>query len=113
MIACDSSDPAVKVYASRFSGGELGLIIINEGVQNRTLAFDFTGFTPLGKLMGWVLTGKDLNGAQVSWDGEEGPSGGGGPFPINTIAPYRAAFKTDKPLQLPLQAQSVTGLILY
>jgi len=113
MIAADSSDPTVKVYASRFSGGELGLIIINENDRNQTLTFDLTGFTPQGKLMGWVLTGKGLNDTQVSWNGEPGPLGGGGPFPINGIPPYRATFKTDKPLQLPIQARSVVGIVLY
>lgn len=113
MVAAESSDPKVKIYASRFAGGELGLVIVNENDSNQNLNFDFTGFTPQGKLMGWVLTGKGLNEKQVSWDGEMGPLGGGGPFPINTIPPYRATFKTDKPLQLPIQAHSVTGVILY
>ncbi len=113
MIAADSSDPSVKVYASRFAGGEVGLVIVNENEKNQTLVFNFNGFTPQGKLMGWVLTGQDLNEKQVSWNGEAGPLGGGGPFPINTIPPYRGAFKTDKPLQLPIQARSVTGIIFY
>ncbi|HUO58647.1 MAG TPA: hypothetical protein VMV05_10780 [bacterium] len=113
MIAADSSESSVKVYASRFSSGEVGLVVVNENPQNKTLVFDLSGFKPQGKLMGWVLTGKDLNDPQVSWNGEAGPMGGGGPFPIDTIAPYRGTFKTDKPLQLPIQAKSVTGLILY
>jgi hypothetical protein len=113
MVAADSSEPTVKVYASRFSGGEVGLVIVNENNKNQTLTFNFTGFVPQGKLMGWVLNGKDLNDKQVSWNGEPGPLGGGGPFPIDTIKPYRAAFKTDKPLQLPIQGRSVTGMILY
>ena len=63
--------------------------------------------------MGWVLTGKGLNEKQVSWNGTAGPLGGGGPFPINTIPPYRGTFKADKPLQLAIQADSATGIILY
>jgi hypothetical protein len=113
MVQADSSDPDVKVYASRFSGGELGLIIVNQSDSDKSPVFDFTGFTPQGRLMGWVLTGKDLNEKQVSWDGEAGPPGGGGPFPIDPIPPYRATFHADKPLELPIQADSVTGLVLY
>jgi hypothetical protein len=113
LVSADSSDPTVKVYASRFSGGELGFVIVNENEQNRTAVFDLTGFKPQGKLMGWILTGKGLNDFQVSWNGEMGPPGGGGPFPIQSIPPYRGTFKVDKPLQLPLQARSVTGFILY
>ena len=113
MVAAESSDLAVKVYASRFSGGEVGLIIVNENDKNQTVTFDLAGFTPKGKLMGWVLTGKSLNEKQVSWNGTVGPLGGGGPFPIDPIKPYRGTFKTDKPLQLPIQARSVSGIILY
>jgi len=113
LVSADSSDPTVKVYASRFSGGELGLVIVNENDKNKSVLFDLGGFKAQGKLMGWVLTGKDLNDPQVSWNGEAGPPGGGGPFPINSIAPYRASFKTDKPLQLAIPARSATGVILY
>jgi hypothetical protein len=113
MIACDSSEATVKVYASRFSGGELGLVIVNENDEARTMNFDFTGFTPKGQLMGWVLTGKDMNGTQVSWNGSEGPTGGGGPFPIDTIPNYRAKFDPGKPLLLPIAAHSATGVIIY
>jgi len=113
MIAAESSVPTVKVYASRFSSGELGLIIVNENDKNQTVTFDLAGFKPQGKLMGWVLTGKGLNEKQVSWNGTPGPLGGGGPFPIDPIKPYRGTFKTDKPLQLAIQADSATGIILY
>ncbi len=113
MISSESSEPTVKVYASKFSSGEVGLIIVNENDKNQTVTFDLAGFKPQGKLMGWVLTGKTLNEKQVSWNGENGPLGGGGPFPIDPIKPYRGSFKTDKPLQLPIQANSATGIILY
>ena len=113
MIACDSSDATVKVYASRFSGGELGLVIVNENNEARTMNFNFTGFAPKGRLMGWVLTGKDLNGTQCSWNGVNGLAGGGGPFPLDTIPNYRAKFDPGKPLLLPVAARSATGVILY
>ena len=113
MVAAESSDPAVKVYASRFSGGELGVVVVNETDSKRELDFDFTGFTPKGQVMGWVLTGKGLNEKQVSWNGEAGPLGGGGPFPINTIKPYRGTVKSSNPLKLPIPAHSATGIIFY
>ncbi len=112
-IPSESSDPTVKVYASKFAGGEIGLVLVNENERNQTVSFDLTGFTPKGKLMGWILSGKDLNEKQVSWNGEMGPLGGGGPFPIDPIPPYRATYKTDKPLQLPIPARSAVGVILY
>src|SRR5262249_11401668 len=69
MIQAASSDPTVKVYASRFAGGELGFILVNENERNQSISFDLKGFAPKGKLMGWILSGKDLNDKQVSWNG--------------------------------------------
>jgi hypothetical protein len=113
LVAADSSDPQVKVYASKFAGGELGLVIVNEDPKPRTLTLDLSGFTSQGKLMGWVLTGKDLNAYQVSWNGVDGPKGGGGPFPIDSIPIYNLKFNGKKPLQLNVPAASATGVILY
>jgi hypothetical protein len=113
MVASECVDSSVKVYASRFSGGEIGLVVVNENSQNKTLSFDLTGFTPKGKLTGWILSGKGLNDKQVSWNGKEGPAGGGGPFPINSIMPYRDVFKADQPLQLTVPANSASGIVLY
>jgi hypothetical protein len=77
------------------------------------VSFDIKGFEPKGKLMGWVLTGKGLNDTQVSWNGVPGPVGGGGPYPLDSIKPYRGTFKSGKALQLPVAAHSATGIILY
>ncbi len=112
LIGADSSDPAVKVYASRFSGGELGLIIVNEDNRPKTLVLNTGAFKPQGKLMGWVLSGHDLNDSQVSWNGEKS-SPGGGPFPIQSIAPYKAHFDPAKGLAVPVAAHSASGLVLY
>jgi hypothetical protein len=112
LIAAESSDMAVKVYASRFDGGELGLVVVNETDDSRTMIMDMGTFKPQGKLMGWVLTGASLNDSQVSWNGEIGEAGGG-PFPIDSIQPYAARFNPDKGLAIPIAAHSVSGLIIY
>src|SRR5258708_12279629 len=46
MVAAESSDPTVKVYASRFAGGGVGLVIVNENDRNQTVNFCLTGFPP-------------------------------------------------------------------
>ena len=113
LVASQSSDPKVKVYASRFAGGELGLVVVNEDARPRTLELDLAGFTPKGELMGWVLTGKNLNAYRVSWNGVKGPRGGGGPFPVDSIANYQRVFDGKKPLHLNVPAASAQGLVLY
>lgn len=113
MISAQSSDPTVKIYASRFKDGELGLMIVNENDKNRTTVLDLSGYQTKGQFLGWVLSGDGLDKPRVSWNGEWGPGKGGGPFPIDTIKPYRGILKTGKPLQLNIASHSVSGIILY
>ena len=113
MVQAQSSAVGVKVYASRFSGGELGLVFVNQRESPCSLEISLAGFTPKGKIQGWVLTGKNLNVKQVSWNGVDGPAGGGGPFPIRGIAPYQLKFDPSKPLTLNIAPNSVSGVVVY
>ncbi len=113
MVESSSSNDQVRVYASTFAGGEVGLILVNQGKEALSLSFDFTGFNPKGKAMGWILTGKDIHDKRVSFNGVWGPEGGGGPFPIKTLPPYRGKFNPGKPWFLPLPPQSLTGVVFY
>jgi hypothetical protein len=108
-----SLDPKVKVYASRFSGGELGLVIVNENEDNRTLVFNFSDFQPKGRLMGWILNGSGMDDRNITWNGVSGLAGSGGPFPLDTISPYRMNFQADQPLQLNIPATSAVGIVVY
>lgn len=113
MISAGSSDPKLKVYASRFADGELGIILVNENPMNATINFHITNFSPKGNWMGWVLTGRDLNDFRVGWNGVYGPEGGGGPFPIDVIPPYSGKFDPGKPFGMNLPRYSLTGIVLY
>jgi hypothetical protein len=113
LVDADSSDAMVKVYASRFAGGQVGLVIVNEEEKAKSLTLDLQGFKPKGQLMGWVLSGHDLNSYQVTWNGVAGPKGGGGPFPLDTIPVYNLKFNGKKPLPLNVPAASAVGVILY
>ena len=113
MISAGSSNPKLKVYASRFANGELGIILVNENPMNATVHFQLSGFKPKGDWMGWVLTGQNLNGLCVGWNGVYGPEGGGGPFPIDVIPPYSGKFNPGEPFVLNLPGYSLTGIILY
>jgi hypothetical protein len=75
--------------------------------------FDWGPFKAKGEFAGWVLAGEDLNGPRVTWNGVGGPPGGGGPFPLDAIDPYRGTFDPGKPFQLNLKAHSSAGIVLY
>jgi hypothetical protein len=113
MVETSSSDTKVKAYASRFSGGELGLILVNETKDARIVKLAISGMKPMGRFMGWVLTGKDPGAKQVTFNGAAGPDNGGGPFPVDDIAPYRGIFDSKKAPAISIPPNSVCGLVLY
>jgi len=112
-VAAESGDLQVKAYASRFKDGEIGLVLVNESPAARTARIDGTGFSPKGRYLGWVLTGRDLDAKRVSFNGTEGPVGGGGPFPIDGLPPYVGTFKPGYPAELNIPPTSVCGVVVY
>jgi len=113
MIDASSSEPRVKIYASRFAGREVGLVVVNEQSEPITITADLGGFGLNGTAVGWVLDGSDLNAKQVRWNGVAGPEGGGGPFPIDSAPPYTANFDGKAGATLNLPANCVAGIVLY
>jgi hypothetical protein len=116
LLASSSSlAPRAKVIASRFSGGEIGLVVVNRGDSPVSLQLQIKGFTPGGTINGWVLTGASLDARQVSWNAVAGPAGGGGPFPIDPIAPYTARLDAGSGAGegIAIPPRSLTGMVIY
>ncbi len=114
-LAKSESDlAALRVYASSFSGGEGGLILVNSSEQDIKVSFDFKGKQP-GKMGGyaqaWVAQADQLASKTVHFNGQAGPLGGGGPFPLDGIKPY--LLKLSQGSELVLPKVSVVGLVLY
>jgi len=111
MIEAKSSDSSVKVYASRFKDKpDLGLVFVNESEEPAKLSMTTGAGTRT--LKGWVLTGASLNSTEVVFNGKSGPKGGGGPFPIDALAPYTKSFDSRDPLELTIPAASLVGVVL-
>jgi alpha-L-arabinofuranosidase len=113
LAASTSAEPQVKVLASRFAGGELGLVVVNRGETPAELHFQLNGFTPKGPTNGWILTGDSLDARLVTWNEVAGPSGGGGPFPLDSIAPYVGDLGTQGQNALTVPPRSLTGVVIY
>jgi len=113
MVDATTSDVNLKVYASKFAGGEPGLIIVNQGSGPVNVSIDFGARRARGTAVGWVFDGADLNAKQVRWNGTSGPAGGGGPFPIDAIAPYMRSYDPTQPVSLALPPHSASGIVLY
>jgi hypothetical protein len=113
MLDASSSDPRVKVFASRFAAGEVGAIVVNEASSAITLNVDIGRASPRRTAVGWLLDGADLDSKQVRWNGVGGPEGGGGPFPIAAIPPYVARFEANQPIRLDLPPNCAAGIVFY
>ncbi len=111
MVEAKSGDPTIKVYASQFKDkSALGLVFVNEKEEPAKLSI--TGVSGMTALNGWVLTGTSLNSTKVTFNGSPGPTGGGGPFPIDSLAPYTKSLDGKEPIELALPAASLVGVVL-
>ena len=115
-VEAQSSDPRVKVYASRWgTAGPLALVIANEYEEPVKLTLDIAGFEAR-RWNGWVLTGANLNATSVTFNGVAGPAGGGGPFPIDDIPPYAGeagAGGAGSAALIAVPGASLTGIVLF
>jgi hypothetical protein len=113
LVESSSSDTQVKVFASRFKGGEAGVVVVNETDSPRQVQLSLGDASFKGQWQGWVMTGKDIHAKQVTWNGQAGPENGGGPFPVDPIPPYRGTFVPAQPVTLTIPATSACGFVIY
>ncbi len=113
MVEAVSSAPRVKTYASRFKGGEAGVVVVNETAVPQRITLNMSGAEFKGQWQGWLLTGKDIHAKQVAWNGVAGPENGGGPFPVDPIPPYRGSFKPGEPMKVVVPPASASGFVIY
>lgn len=113
LVESSSSDPQVKIYASRFSGGEAGVVVVNESDAAKSVEMAVNGGTFKGQWQGWILTGKDAHATQVAWNGVAGPEKGGGPFPVDPIPAYRGSFPVAGTMTVTVPPASACGFVIY
>jgi hypothetical protein len=109
MVKSEGGDAKFKAWATRFPGGETGVILSNEAEEGAELTLEGL---QASSVLGWVVDGQSLNSAQVRFNGVPGPQGGGGPFPLEGIQPYAKSFAPGKPLKVSLPPRSLSGLVL-
>lgn len=92
LVQSESSDPLVTVYASSFTGGGIGIAVVNEAADSRTLALEITGASLTGEANVRILSGPDMEGPEVSVNATANAYGTGGPL-IESVTPY--TLETD------------------
>lgn len=111
----DSKD--LVTYASLFTSGEMGVIIINKKSEDTSLTLN--GLPANSDARGWVLTASDQSKSPVDYASGsalngQGPASGsiGGPFPVDNIKPYGG--KASGPsIEIFVPKVSLTGIIFY
>jgi hypothetical protein len=112
LVSSNTSDPGVAFYASRWSSGQLGLVLVNRGGAPRTASIGLHGFTAAGDVNGWVLTGDALDRRAVSLNGVSNGQAEGGPT-LDQVAPYYWNAGRTSTLTVDLAKYSVTSLVIW
>jgi hypothetical protein len=114
MIATSQSGPEqVKAYASLFTSGETGIVLINYSETAKTvrISFDNAGITADSIYWHTVhAENKNPGNKKFFINTETGPFEGGGPLDFDAVPAYAAAYGQGKVLELP--KLSATYLVL-
>lgn len=107
MVDATSSNNNVTVYASKFSGGEGGIVIVNKSVVGQTLEINLKNFKPGSRYYTYTLTGGSDNGEfsrKVYVNGNTTTAQGGGPENFESIKPKSSLLNGNIKLYLPKYA---------
>lgn len=96
----------VRVYPSRFSTGELGVLVVNSGNEMREVSLDLRNFSSNSAVLSYHLTASGPEEREVLLNGQS-ESSFSGPLNYKKIAPRKKTF-TDK-VVLRLQPYSVNA----
>jgi len=111
LINSSSDNANVRVFASKFSNNNLGVIIVNESPVNYTASID-TGFNSRTVINAWVLTGDSLTSKDISLNGEKSGFAAGGPVTDTAFTPYYLEKSKANPFTINLEKYSVTSLVI-
>ena len=104
MVESTSTNSNVIVYASKFSGGEGGIVLVNKSVVSQILEINIKNFNPGNRYYTYTLTGGSDNGEfsrKVYVNGITTTAEGGGPENFESIKPKSSMINGNIKLTLP------------
>ena len=113
MIEASSSDANTLIYASTFSDGKKGVVLINKDTTSKTISLTIKNGKTKGRYYGYTLTGGKDNGEfsqKVIINGIEPTLPAGGPDNYESIKAWSSPFKNEIKLEMP--ARSVDYLLI-
>ena len=111
LINSSSDNPGVRVFASKFSGTNIGIIIINEGPVNHTARINLN-INSGADVNAWVLTGDSLTSKKIFLNNQTNDYPAGGPLDVSAVPPYYTEFLRVAPFFINIEKYSVTSLVL-
>jgi hypothetical protein len=97
----------VVCYASRFSSGQSGLVLVNKGTSAQVVNVKINNFQAGNRYYYYLLTGGTDNGdfsRKVYVNGKTTILDGGGPADYATLKPYGTSISGDIKLSLPIRS---------
>ncbi len=113
MITSVSDNSAVQVYASTFSSGEVGLVIINSNAEAKNVNIDLSSLNTDDADIYWhEFYADNFNEGNKKFyiNGQTGTTTGGGPDNYASIDPYKANYSSGKVFEA--KKHSVNFLVL-
>jgi len=107
-----TGNDSVRVYASRFASGEIGLVLLNYSGDPLTLSFSFNETTMLDSVFWYSVYADNLDTANTKFyvNGLTSATEGGGPVDLDAVFAFGARFETSS--LVPLRKYSATYLVL-
>lgn len=93
-----SAKTSVYSAASRFADGGLSILLVNPTDSVKTVAINFTGYTPDGYAYGYTVRADSATSEKITLNGRTGDIG---PLDYAQVPPWRRTAGSAKLLQLP------------
>ncbi|PWD98442.1 sulfatase-like hydrolase/transferase [Marinilabilia rubra] len=96
MVKATSDHPDVSVYASTFSSGEVGVVVVNTSGTDKSVKLDMSGDSP-SKGYGYEFYANSIDAGDKKFyvNGETSSTFGGGPENLAAVEPYEVAFEDN------------------
>jgi len=104
MVEATSSNANVIVYASKFSAGDGGIVLVNKSIQGLIVELNLKNFKPGSRYYTYTLTGGTDNGdfsRKVYVNGVTTATDGGGPENFESIKPKSSPINGNIKLFVP------------
>ena len=104
---------SVKAYASTFSSGQSGMVLINKGVNQRTVSIRYKNFIPGARYFYYLLNGETgvVYSRKVFVNGETTTESGGGPLNYATLQPNAVSIVNGE-IRMTLPMYGVAFLVV-